>query len=103
MAKNQEKDAENAEFFQSVKTLTCVMEGISFLKRGDLIKAKFIFNEVISQLTEKMHDEQTKRKNLSIETISYFTIATFYQAQAYLNAGDYDKAAYHTTHCKEFA
>ena len=66
MARNQEKDTENAEFFLSVKILTCVMEGISFLKRGDLIKSRFIFNEVISQLTEKMHDEQSKRKKLSI-------------------------------------
>lgn len=66
MARNQEKDTENAEFFLSVKTLTSIMEGVNFLKRGDLTKAKFIFNEVISQLTEKMHDEQSKRKKLSI-------------------------------------
>jgi hypothetical protein len=80
-----------------------ILEGMACLRKENFTRAKFIFSETIGSLTQRMHSEQSKTKRLTLETASFFTVSTYFLAEAYGKLGKHDRAAYHATQCLEFA
>jgi hypothetical protein len=75
-----EKEVDAAVFGADARMMLQLLEGMACLRKENFTRAKFIFSEAIGQLTQRMHQEQSKSKRLTIQTASFFTVATYFLA-----------------------